>query len=140
MDLFPDKVYVFTPRGDILRLPRGATCVDFAYAVHTDVGRRCVAAKIDRRLVPLRTEIRNGQTVEIITVKEGGPSRDWLNHVVTAKARSRVRHWIAEQQRAELGQRVVPRLVAPGVVEDREVVQVAQDQRVPGPLIGRAHV
>ena len=64
VDLFPDKVYVFTPKGDILRLPRGSTCVDFAYAVHTDVGNRCVAAKIDRRLVPLRTALKNGQTVE----------------------------------------------------------------------------
>ena len=67
VDLFPDKVYVFTPKGEIRRLPRGSTCVDFAYAVHTDVGNRCVAAKVDRRLVPLRTPLRNGQTVEIIT-------------------------------------------------------------------------
>ena len=69
VDLFPDKVYVFTPKGAILRLPRGATVVDFAYAVHTDVGNRCVAAKVDRRLAPLRTVLRNGQTVEIITAK-----------------------------------------------------------------------
>jgi (p)ppGpp synthase/HD superfamily hydrolase len=69
IDLFPDKVYVFTPKGDILRLPRGATAVDFAYAVHTDVGNRCVAAKIDRRLVPLKTVLGNGDTVEIITAR-----------------------------------------------------------------------
>src|SRR5690606_11889631 len=74
VDLFPDKVYVFTPRGDILRLPRGSTCVDFAYAVHTDVGNRCVAAKIDRRLVPLRTPVENGQTVEIITARSAHPN------------------------------------------------------------------
>ena len=69
VDLFPDKVYVFTPSGEILRLPSGATVVDFAYAVHTDIGNRCVAAKVDRRLTPLRTVLRNGQTVEIITAK-----------------------------------------------------------------------
>ena len=74
VDLFPDKVYVFTPKGEILRLPRGATVVDFAYAVHTDVGNRCVAAKVDRRLTPLRTPLRNGQTVEIITAKGATPN------------------------------------------------------------------
>ena len=88
VDLFPDKVYVFTPKGEILRLPRGATCVDFAYAVHTDVGNRCVAAKVDRRLVPLRTPLRNGQTVEIITAKGATPNPSWVNFVVTAKARA----------------------------------------------------
>ncbi len=75
VDLFPDKVYVFTPRGEILRLPSGATVVDFAYAVHTDIGNRCVAAKVDRRLTPLRTVLRNGQTVEIITAKGRCPIR-----------------------------------------------------------------
>src|SRR5262245_42994324 len=74
VDLFPDKVYVFTPKGDIMRLPRGATCVDFAFSVHTGVGQRCVAAKVDRRLVPLRTVLRNGQTVEIITAKGAQPN------------------------------------------------------------------
>ena len=88
VDLFPDKVYVFTPKGDILRLPRGATVVDFAYAVHTDIGNRCVAAKVDRRLSPLRTVLRNGQTVEIITAKGASPNPSWVNFVATAKARS----------------------------------------------------
>ena len=88
VDLFPDKVYVFTPRGEILRLPRGATVVDFAYAVHTDIGNRCVAAKIDRRLTPLRAVLRNGQTVQIITAKGATPNPSWVNFVVTAKARS----------------------------------------------------
>ena len=74
VDLFPDKVYVFTPKGKILRLPSGSTTVDFAYAIHTDVGNRCVAAKVDRRLVPLRTTLRNGQTVEIITAKGATPN------------------------------------------------------------------
>ncbi len=110
VDLFPDKVYVFTPKGDILRLPRGATCVDFAYAVHTDVGRRCVAAKIDRRLVPLRTALRNGQTVEVITAKGATPNPAWSNFVVTAKARASIRAYLKTMKRGEavdLGRRLV---------------------------------
>src|SRR5882672_3554349 len=101
VDLFPDKVYVFTPKGEILRLPRGATAVDFAYAVHTDVGNRCVAAKIDRRLVPLRTTLRNGQTVEIITAKGARPNPSWVNFVVSAKARSAIRAYLKNMQRSE---------------------------------------
>jgi RelA/SpoT family (p)ppGpp synthetase len=101
VDLFPDKVYVFTPKGAILRLPRGATVVDFAYAVHTDVGNRCVAAKIDRRLTPLRTVLRNGQTVQIITAKGAQPNPSWVNFVVTAKARSAIRHYLKSLKRSE---------------------------------------
>ncbi len=101
VDLFPDKVYVFTPRGDIMRLPRGATCVDFAFAVHTGVGQRCVAAKVDRRLVPLRTVLRNGQTVEIITAKGAQPNPAWANFVVSAKARSTIRHYLRTLKRGE---------------------------------------
>ncbi len=115
VDLFPDKVYVFTPKGDILRLPRGSTCVDFAYAVHTDVGRRCVAAKIDRRLVPLRTALRNGQTVEIITAKGATPNPAWANFVVTAKARASIRGYLKTMKRAEavdLGRRLVNQALA----------------------------
>ena len=110
VDLFPDKVYVFTPRGEILRLPRGATAVDFAYAVHTDVGNRCVAAKIDRRLVPLRTPLRNGQTVEIITAKGAAPNPAWVNFVVSAKARAAIRHYLRNLKRSEaieLGRRLL---------------------------------
>src|SRR5580765_4073651 len=101
VDLFPDKVYVFTPKGQILRLPSGATVVDFAYAVHTDVGNRCVAAKVDRRLTPLRTVLRNGQTVEIITAKGAAPNPSWVNFVVTAKARSAIRHYLKGLRRTE---------------------------------------
>src|SRR5437868_4310758 len=110
VDLFPDKVYVFTPKGEILRLPRGATVVDFAYAVHTDVGNRCVAAKVDRRLTPLRTPLRNGQTVEIITAKGAMPDPSWVNFVVTAKARAAVRHYLKSlrrQEAIELGARLI---------------------------------
>jgi GTP diphosphokinase / guanosine-3',5'-bis(diphosphate) 3'-diphosphatase len=115
VDLFPDKVYVFTPKGDIRRLPRGATAVDFAYAVHTDIGNRCVAAKIDRRLVPLRTPLRNGQTVEIITAKGATPNPAWANFVVSAKARSAVRHYLKslkQGEAAELGKRMLSQAFA----------------------------
>src|SRR5689334_360332 len=110
VDLFPDKVYVFTPRGEILRLPSGATVVDFAYSVHTDIGNRCVAAKVDRRLTPLRTVLRNGQTVEIITAKGAMPNPSWVNFDVTAKARGAIRHYLKSLRRTEaiaLGQRLV---------------------------------
>jgi GTP diphosphokinase / guanosine-3',5'-bis(diphosphate) 3'-diphosphatase len=110
IDLFPDKVYVFTPQGDIVRLPRGATCVDFAYAVHTGVGNRCVAARIDRRPVPLRTVLKNGQTVQIITARGATPNPAWVNFVVTAKARTAIRSFLKNLQRheaADLGKRLL---------------------------------
>ncbi|HUN26379.1 MAG TPA: bifunctional (p)ppGpp synthetase/guanosine-3',5'-bis(diphosphate) 3'-pyrophosphohydrolase [Steroidobacteraceae bacterium] len=110
VDLFPDKVYVFTPKGEILRLPSGSTAVDFAYAVHTDIGNRCVAAKVDRRLTPLRAVLRNGQTVEIITAKGAMPNPSWVNFVVTAKARTAIRHYLKSLRRSEaiaLGQRLL---------------------------------
>ena len=115
LDLFPYKVYVFTPKGQILRLPRGATVVDFAYTVHTDVGNRCVAAKVDRRLAPLRTELRNGQTVEIVTAAGAMPNPAWVNFVVTAKARSAIRQFLKGLRRAEaieLGQRLINQSLA----------------------------
>lgn len=110
IDLFPDKVYVFTPKGDIVRLPRGATCVDFAYAVHTGVGNRCVAARIDRRPVPLRTVLKNGQMVQIVTARGASPNPAWVNFVVTAKARMAIRSFLKNQQRhetADLGKRLL---------------------------------
>ncbi len=112
VDLFPDEVYVFTPKGDIMELPRGATAVDFAYAVHTDVGNQCAAVKIDRRLMPLRTELRNGQTVEIVTSPSASPNPSWLNFVHTAKARANVRHFLKNLQNDEavsLGERLLNR-------------------------------
>ncbi|MGD8614157.1 MAG: bifunctional GTP diphosphokinase/guanosine-3',5'-bis pyrophosphate 3'-pyrophosphohydrolase [Gammaproteobacteria bacterium] len=110
IDLFPDEVYVFTPAGDILNLPRGATAVDFAYAVHTDVGNTCIAAKIDRRLSPLRTPLLNGQTVEVITATGAHPNPAWLNFVTTGKARSNIRHYLKNLQNdeaTELGERML---------------------------------
>jgi guanosine-3',5'-bis(diphosphate) 3'-pyrophosphohydrolase len=101
-DLFPDEVYVFTPKGDIMELPTGATPVDFAYAVHSDVGQTCVAAKVDRRLAPLSTRLANGQRVEIIVSADARPNPSWLDFVVTGKARSSIRHYLKNQLRADL--------------------------------------
>ena len=104
VDLFPDEVYVFTPKGRIMALPHGTTCVDFAYAVHTDIGNRCVAAKINHELVPLRTELKNGDRVEIITALHAKPNPAWLNYVVTGKARSHIRHFLKTMQYEESAQ------------------------------------
>ena len=103
VDLFPDEVYVFTPKGRILSLPRGATAVDFAYAVHTDIGNRCVAAKVNGELVPLRNELRNGDRVEIVTASHAKPNPAWLQYVRTGKARSNIRHFLKTMQYEESG-------------------------------------
>ena len=99
IDLFPDEVYIFTPRGEIKSLPRGATPVDFAYLIHSEVGNQCVGAKVNGRMVPLKTELQTGNIVEIITSKNHHPSKDWLNFVKTVKARSRIRQWIKTQEK-----------------------------------------
>jgi GTP pyrophosphokinase len=115
VDLFPDEVYVFTPKGTILSLPSGATCVDFAYAVHTDIGNRCVAAKVNDELMPLRTELNNGDRVEIITAAHAKPNPAWLNYVVTGKARSSIRHFLKTMQyeeSAQLGERLLNQALA----------------------------
>ena len=115
VDLFPDEVYVFTPKGRILSLPRGATAVDFAYAVHTDIGNRCVAAKINQELMPLRTELKNGDRVEIITAAHARPNPLWLNFVATGKARSRIRHFLKTMhfhESARLGERLLNQALA----------------------------
>ncbi|MDH5692790.1 MAG: bifunctional GTP diphosphokinase/guanosine-3',5'-bis pyrophosphate 3'-pyrophosphohydrolase [Gammaproteobacteria bacterium] len=112
IDLFPDVVYVFTPKGEIMELPRGATPVDFAYAVHTDIGNSCVAAKVSRQLTPLRTPLTTGQTVEIITAPGARPNPSWLNFVVTGKARSHIRHYLKNLKQDEakaLGRRLLER-------------------------------
>ena len=109
-DLFPDEVYVFTPKGRILALPRGATPVDFAYAVHTDIGNRCVAVKINEELVPLRTELRNGDRIDIVTASHAKPNPMWLNYVVTGRARAQIRHFLKTvqyEESAHLGERLL---------------------------------
>ncbi|MBC7237061.1 MAG: bifunctional (p)ppGpp synthetase/guanosine-3',5'-bis(diphosphate) 3'-pyrophosphohydrolase [Chloroflexi bacterium] len=104
-DVFAEHVYVFTPKGDIIELPKGATPIDFAYEIHTEIGHRCRGAKVDGRLVPLDYQLKNGEQVEILTVKEGGPSRDWLNpqlnYVATQRARQKIRQWFRRQEREQ---------------------------------------
>ncbi len=110
IDLFPDEVYVFTPKGNILELPNGASVVDFAYAIHTDIGNTCIAAKINRRIAPLSTKLSNGQTVEIITSPGAQPNPAWLNFVITGKARSSIKHFLKKQrtnESVELGKRLL---------------------------------
>jgi guanosine-3',5'-bis(diphosphate) 3'-pyrophosphohydrolase len=110
VDLFPDEVYVFTPKGNIMALSKGATAVDFAYAVHTDIGNRCVAVKINHELAPLRTELHNGDHVEIITAAHAHPNPAWLNYVVSGKARAHIRHFLKSMQSTEsahLGERML---------------------------------
>ncbi len=115
IDLFPDEVYVFTPQGDILELPRGACAVDFAYAVHTDIGNRCVACRIDRNLAPLSQQLQSGQSVEIITSEGARPNPDWLTFVVSSKARSGIRQALKAQQATDsiaFGRRLLNRSLA----------------------------
>ncbi|MBI3951081.1 MAG: bifunctional (p)ppGpp synthetase/guanosine-3',5'-bis(diphosphate) 3'-pyrophosphohydrolase [Acidobacteria bacterium] len=110
LDLYPKEVFAFTPKGKVIELPRGATPVDFAYAIHSEVGHTCTGAKVNGRLVPLRYQIRNGDVIEIITAPGHGPSRDWLKFVVTNRALNRIRKWLREQERAEaieLGKKLV---------------------------------
>jgi guanosine-3',5'-bis(diphosphate) 3'-pyrophosphohydrolase len=101
LDLYPKDLFAFTPMGKVIQLPRGATPVDFAYMIHSEVGNTCTGARVNSRIVPLRSQIQNGDVVEILTSPNSHPSRDWLNFIVTSRARNRVRHWVAEQQRAE---------------------------------------
>jgi len=110
IDLFPDEVYVFTPKGHIIELPAGATPVDYAYAIHSDIGDTCVAVRLDKRVSPLSTLLISGQQIEIITAPGAQPNPAWLNFVVTGKARSKIRHYLKKQHReesVELGKRLV---------------------------------
>ncbi|MCC6196329.1 MAG: bifunctional (p)ppGpp synthetase/guanosine-3',5'-bis(diphosphate) 3'-pyrophosphohydrolase [Burkholderiales bacterium] len=119
-DLFPDEIYVFTPKGKIMALPRGATAVDFAYGVHTDIGHHCVAARINYELLPLRTELKNGDHVEILTSPTARPNPSWLSFVATGKARSRIRHFLKglqQKESAALGERLLNQALATLKVE-----------------------
>ena len=110
VDLFPQEVFVFTPKGQIIKMPRGATIIDFAYAVHTDIGNACVSARVDRKLAPLQTRLENGVTVEVITAIWARPNPLWLNYVTTAKARSSIRNYLKNFKQKEaisLGQRLL---------------------------------
>ncbi len=112
IDLYPDEVYVFTPKGAVFSFPRGATPLDFAYKVHTDLGHQCVGARVNGKLVPLRTPLANGDMIEVLTSQTRRPSRDWLNFVVTSRAKSKIRHWLNAEQKErsmEIGRRLLDR-------------------------------
>jgi RelA/SpoT family (p)ppGpp synthetase len=135
IDLFPDEIYVFTPKGRIMSLPRGATAVDFAYAVHTDIGNRCVAAKVNGELVALRTELRNGDRIEIITTGYAKPNPAWLQYVRTGKARSNIRHFLKTMQydeSAALGERLLEQALkaaghAPAEIDEQSWEHAVRD-------------
>ena len=123
-DLFPDEIYLFTPKGKIMALPRGATAVDFAYGVHTDIGHHCVAARINYELLPLRSELKNGDHVEILTSPTARPNPSWLSFVATGKARSRIRHYLKglqQKESAALGERLLNQALATLKVEPESI-------------------
>jgi len=135
IDLYPEEVYTFTPKGKVIVLPREATPIDFAYAIHTEVGHRCVGAKVNGRIVPLKYRLRNGDIVEIVTQASHAPSRDWLGLVNTSRARNKIKHWINVAQRKqalEIGKRLLEKEarkydVALKKVTDPDYVRVAHD-------------
>ncbi|MFY9526702.1 MAG: bifunctional (p)ppGpp synthetase/guanosine-3',5'-bis(diphosphate) 3'-pyrophosphohydrolase [Firmicutes bacterium] len=133
IDLFEDEVFVFTPKGDVKTLPNGATPVDFAFEIHTDVGLSCFGAKVNGRIVPLNYELKNGDYVEILTSKSANPTRDWLAFVKTSKARSRIRSWLKEEQREEnvnRGRELLERETKKASLEVREVLSEANLKKV----------
>jgi guanosine-3',5'-bis(diphosphate) 3'-pyrophosphohydrolase len=133
IDLFPGEVYVFTPKGKILPLPRGSTPVDFAYAVHTDIGNRCIACRINHELMPLRTELKNGDQVEIITATHANPNPAWLSYVKTGKARSQIRHFLKTMQYEEsaaLGERLLAQALRPLELNGERITETVWDKFV----------
>ncbi|HEX8170750.1 MAG TPA: bifunctional (p)ppGpp synthetase/guanosine-3',5'-bis(diphosphate) 3'-pyrophosphohydrolase [Thermoanaerobaculia bacterium] len=125
IDLYPDEVYTFTPKGDVFAFPRGATPLDFAFRIHTDVGSHCVGARVNGKLVPLRTALKNGDIVEIVTSPTQSPSREWLNMVVTSRARHKIRHWLNTEQKyrsIELGRKLIEREAKRYKVQWRKLV------------------
>jgi guanosine-3',5'-bis(diphosphate) 3'-pyrophosphohydrolase len=130
LELYPDEVYAFTPTGDVKELPRGATLVDFAYAIHSEVGDQCTGAKVNGRMVPLRTELQNGDTVEIITSPHHQPSRDWLQFVKTTKARHKIRQWLKVAEREQsvaLGKELLERELRKSGVSLQKLIKDGDD-------------
>ena len=129
MDLYPDEVYTFTPKGKVVVVPADGTPVDFAYTIHTEVGHTCVGAKVNGRMVPLRTKLRTGDIVEIVTQKDHKPSRDWLTFVKSPRARNKIKHWLNEDQRrraVEIGRKLLER-------EATQIQSADEPDRRPGP-------
>ena len=135
VDLYPDEVYTFTPKGEVKALPRGATPIDFAYNIHTDVGHQCVGARVNGRMVPVRTRLRSGDIVEVVTAPGHTPSRDWLNIVVTSRARDRIKHFIhAEEkvQAVELGRKLFDKEIRRFDLNAKSVLKGEAVSRVAG--------
>ncbi len=139
LDLFPKEVYAFTPKGKVVQLPRNSTPIDFAYAIHTEVGNTCTGAKVGGRIVPLKYEIKNGDVIEILTTPGHKPSRDWLNFATTSRAKSKIKHWLTEQQREksiEVGRKLFEkeaqrlRLKTKTVLGSDQLNQVLSDQGI----------
>src|SRR5262249_23735055 len=141
IELYPEEVYIFTPKGEVKSLARGATPVDFAYFVHTDVGHQCVGARVNGRMVPLRTPLENGDIVEILTQPNHKPSRDWLSFVTTSRARNKIRHSIHAEDKArslEIGKRLVEKEARRFGVDrakynDEALAPIATEYGVPKP-------
>jgi len=138
MDLYPDEVYTFTPKGKVVVVPAGATPIDFAYTIHTEVGHTCVSAKVNGRMVPLRTKLRTGDIVEIVTQKDHKPSRDWLTFVKSPRARNKIKHWLNEDQRrraVEIGRKLLERearkfKVPMSQIDDQDLGRIAGEYGV----------
>lgn len=136
INLFPDEVYVFTPRGEAKEFPKGATTIDFAYSIHSEVGEKCIGAKINGKMVPLRTELKNGDIVEVITSPKQHPSKDWLKFVKTPRARTKIRQWINREEREEsinLGKDILEKALAqahltlPNIIRNDQIFAVAKE-------------
>jgi guanosine-3',5'-bis(diphosphate) 3'-pyrophosphohydrolase len=136
MDLFPNEVYVFTPKGEVREFPKGATPVDFAYSVHSEIGNRCIGSKVNGKMVPLRYKLKNGDTVEIITSQKHHPSKDWLEFVKTPRARTKIKQWIMRQERDQsinLGREILEksleqsRINLPNILKSEQIEAVAKD-------------
>jgi guanosine-3',5'-bis(diphosphate) 3'-pyrophosphohydrolase len=133
IELYPDEVYIFTPKGLVKALPRGATPVDFAYSIHTDVGHHCVGARVNGKMVPLRTRLKNGDIVEIVTQAGHKPSRDWLNFVATSRARNKIKHLIHSEEKTrsvELGRKLFEKEARRYDLNPRTIVEGADFARV----------
>ena len=138
MDLYPDEVYTFTPKGKVVVVPADGTPIDFAYTIHTEVGHTCVGAKVNGRMVPLRTKLRTGDIVEIVTQKDHKPSRDWLTFVKSPRARNKIKHWLNEDQRrraVEIGRKLLERearkfKVPMSQIDDQDLGRIANEYGV----------
>ncbi|MFH1491180.1 MAG: bifunctional (p)ppGpp synthetase/guanosine-3',5'-bis(diphosphate) 3'-pyrophosphohydrolase [Pseudomonadota bacterium] len=140
MDLFPNEVYVFTPNGDVKRLPKGATPVDFAFSIHSEVGEKCMGARINDKLVPLKYQLRNGDMVEILTSNNHHPSKDWLDFVKTSRAKTKIRNWVKRQERDQsinLGREILEKALdhnhikLPNLLKSEQIAAVAKDLSFP---------